>query len=470
MNRHKKIITGLLLLISPAAFAFEPQEQTVLNQLKSHYEYVEDLNKISVNYIGERQTRFQSNNYLNPYIIKSRYQSEYDLEAKEFYFEDHHVYPGNYIFDNSIIHKDGKTILYDRNGFTKGKQLRYLDYSFSEFKQDLTEDIDILAAHDLFQFVTKENTSIEVNANEVKLTLNSDGTSIYHFSLSPIQLTSITYPEEKREIQYSNQVNQMGINYASTVKHFKNDKLKNNKSILDLKKISGIKQGKLQIPDGYGPFIDDSDKALQWIKLATDLYLINYVSGDRHVLVKKDNIGLTVFGAPSSDKVSKQVVQFINKNIPKQRIHSVYITHAHSDHMRGLNYYANSGVSIIADQYTISAIKAFPKFSETINEWKFKTIQHKQSLNNAIYYVPKNSHSDGQSFVYFPASKIIYQGDFLEIPFDNSLPTHMADVEKEFIDFLRVEKINYSRIVGHHRNNNMTPKVVNAYYRSHHNL
>ncbi|WDD97613.1 hypothetical protein [Thalassomonas actiniarum] len=108
-----------------------------------------------------------------------------------------------------------------------------------------------------------------------------------------------------------------------------------------------------------------------------------------------------------SSKVSEKVTALIHKHLPGQTIHAVYITHA---------------------------------------------------------------HSDGQSFVYFPDNEIIYQGDFLEISFDNSLPTHMADVEKEFIEFLHQEKLPYQRIIGHHKNNNMTPDVVNAYYSAHHPL
>jgi len=472
MKKFIPLISGLILFISTPTFAFNTDEVSILNTLKNHYEFVEDLNNLSVSFKGKRRTTFQSDNYLKPYTIKSLYEYQYDLDEKQFYFHDQHVYPGNYIFDENIVHKNGKTILYDRNGFTKGKQLQYLDYNLTEFKEDLTEDLDLLAAHSILAHITNENTKIKILKEQVILTLKSDDKEKvnYTFSLSPIQLTSIAYPNLNVKTVFSKPITQMNITFASSVKHFKDNKLKNDLTLYKLKKISGINQAMLEIPKGYGPFVDEIDNPLRWVELATDLYLINYVAGDRHVLVKESKNGLTVFGAPRSSKVSEQVISFINKHLPNKNIDSVYITHAHSDHMGGLNYYANKGISIIADQYSINVIKAYPKFSEVVNNWKFTSVKHKQSLNNAIFYVPKNSHSDGQSFVYFPTSKIIYQGDFLEIPFDNSLPTHMADVEKEFIDFLRVEKINYNRIVGHHRNNNMTPKVVNAYYSSHHNL
>lgn len=45
---------------------------------------------------------------------------------------------------------------------------------------------------------------------------------------------------------------------------------------------------------------------------------------------------------------------------------------------------------------------------------------------------------------------------------------NMADVEKEFIEFLKSEKIVYNRIVAHYRNNNISPEIVGAYYQAHH--
>ncbi|WP_448564633.1 hypothetical protein [Thalassotalea ganghwensis] len=78
----------------------------------------------------------------------------------------------------------------------------------------------------------------------------------------------------------------------------------------------------------------------------------------------------------------------------------------------------------------------------------------------------ESSHTKEQSLAYFEKSQIIYEGDFLEVPRDNTITRHMAQVEKEFIEFIRSEDLAIKRIIGHHRNNNISPKVMNAFYQA----
>jgi hypothetical protein len=39
------------------------------------------------------------------------------------------------------------------------------------------------------------------------------------------------------------------------------------------------------------------------------------------------------------------------------------------------------GIEILADGYSISAIKAYPHFSDDITRFKFRTIEHKQIID-----------------------------------------------------------------------------------------
>lgn len=465
-----KTLSCLSLICAFPAVAGQPNKDATIAELKQHFAFAGQLHRLSVSYKGERQTTYQSNDYRSPYTIQSQYEYQYDTVAKQFYFHDQHVYPGNFIFDKKVIHQKGNTTLYDVNGFNMGKQLEALDYSLAEFKADLADDIDFLAAHRFLFSDSKVEAMFDPNHQWIDVTRsdNPGGKVTARFMLDPIQLSSLTYHESNKKTEFSQPAQQGKLNYARTIRHFRNGKLRQAISISELQSIAHIDQALLQVPAGYGPLVDSQRQPLQWQMLAKDLYLINYVAGDRHVMVKTDDEGVTVFGAPVSADVSQQVVELIHKNLPGQPIHSVYITHPHSDHMRGLVHFGNLGVKIVADAYSIEAIKAYPPFADTVSQWQFQTISHKQTLNGATYYIPENSHSLGQSFVMFDQSKILYQGDFLEIPADNSLPTHMADVEKEFIDYLRQEKLPFTRIVGHHRNNNITPEIVDAYYAAHH--
>jgi hypothetical protein len=72
-----------------------------------------------------------------------------------------------------------------------------------------------------------------------------------------------------------------------------------------------------------------------------------------------------------------------------------------------------------------------------------------------------NSHSKGQSFVHFKNIGVIYQADFLDVPFDNTIPKELTNYAKTFLDFIRSKKLNFNRIVGHHSNNNVSVEVMN---------
>ncbi|WP_171044297.1 MBL fold metallo-hydrolase [Pseudoalteromonas citrea] len=443
---------------------------TVISKLKHHYAFAQNLDKLAISYTSQSETRFQSNDFRTPFTIHSRYDMQLDTTKQQFFFHDQHVFPGNYIFDEKIVHQQGETILYDVNGFTKGKQLRFIEYSLQDLKEDMSIEIDFLAAYAFLHDGTEKTAQFNHANNWVELTQRDDEEEqiTYRFTLNPINLSSISYKNSASSTVFSTPQHSHNFTYASAVQHFNNTTLQETVHVTRVAPITHIPPELLEVPQGYGPFIDDQEKNLQWVQIAPKIYLINYVAGNRHVLVQENPEGLTVFGAPSSRDVSEQVIALIQKKLPQKPISQVYITHGHSDHMGGLAAYGERGITLVVDSHSIAAIKAYQKFSQYAANWRFKTLTHGQTLNGVKYYLPENSHAHGQSFAYFIDSQIIYQGDFLEIPFDNTLPTHMADVEKEFIEFLKSEKIVYNRIVAHHRNNNISPEVVDAYYQAHH--
>ena len=471
--KNQSLAIALLGLTAPLFSATSLAQQSdaeIINKLQSHYQFVTDLNKLAIDYHATRPTQFQSDHFDSPALIKSRFYYEFDKQANAFTFHDQHIYPGNYIFDNKMVSQQGLTVLYDVNGFTMGKQLEILDYSMADYLADLSEDIDFFSAHELLTNINQQPVTIEQDGEGVALSYkDADGEAFtYRFSLSPVQLLSIRDHANKETTEFGQYRQQGKLTFAHDIKQYRGGKLRRTITLNTIQPIEHIEQQNLEIPQGYGPFIDTQEIPLQWVNIAEDLFLINYVAGDRHVLVKRDEDGLTVFGAPVSNQVSKEVMALIQQKLPTQKVHSVYITHPHSDHIRGLSFYADQGIQVIADQYSIAALKAYPSFKGKAANWRFMPIHHKQTIKGVTYYLPKNSHSHGQSFAYFSQSQIIYQGDFLEIPFDNSLPSHMADTEREFIEFLYSEKLPYKRIVGHHRNNDMQPSIVNAYYQLHH--
>jgi glyoxylase-like metal-dependent hydrolase (beta-lactamase superfamily II) len=472
VNMKFKIVT-LLVMSSLYANVLQAHnnkdltEQSIVESIRSHYEFSKPLNKFSISYEELKPIAFQSYHYKKPDLIKSTYLFDFDIEKKQFYVNEQSYYPGGFIFDNVYFSEKLHTLYYDINGFEQGKQVLKFDAQMNDFKESMIGVADFLVVDKLLE---------EVSTKKIKVTFKKNNQAIiqvpqkdnmfvrYIFNTHPIELKSVYFSKKNATFTYNDFVKSNGITYASKVDYLVKNVLNKQFIINNVKPINKIEKSKLLLPSGYGPIINEEDKPLEFIKIAKDLYLINHVSGDRHVLVKENHDGLMVFGAPISDKTSNKVISFINKNIPEKTIKSVYITHAHSDHMRGLTAYAKKNITILADEYSIEAIKAYPKFKGEIAQFKFQTIVNKQLINGVRFYIPKNSHSKGQSFAYFEQSEIIYEGDFLEVPFDNTVATHMSQVEKEFVEFVRKEKLKIKRIVGHHRNNNITLSHMNRYY------
>jgi hypothetical protein len=76
------------------------------------------------------------------------------------------------------------------------------------------------------------------------------------------------------------------------------------------------------------------------------------------------------------------------------------------------------------------------------------------------FYVLDNTHAKRQSFVHFENSGIIYQADFLDVAFDNAMAEILPSYSKTFIDFIGDKELKFNRIVGHHYNNNISPKLI----------
>jgi len=174
-----------------------------------------------------------------------------------------------------------------------------------------------------------------------------------------------------------------------------------------------------------------------------------------------------VFGAAVNNELAEATIKLINDKFPRKNITSVYVTHPHSHHIAGLPVYVKQGAVILADAYSIAAIKDYPYFADDIAIFKFQTIEHNQEIDGADFYVLENTHSKRESFAYFKDSGIIYQADFLEVAFDNNLAKVMPNYSKTFIDFVRSKQLDISRIVAHRRNNNISVETMNKIYDAH---
>ena len=107
-------------------------------------------------------------------------------------------------------------------------------------------------------------------------------------------------------------------------------------------------------------------------EIASDLYLVTDSSASRNSLFKVNGDKIMVFGASGYTRLANKTIKLINKQFPNKKITSVYVTHPHGHQIAGLKAYVDKGVEILADEYSIEAIKAYPDFGNDINKFKFR--------------------------------------------------------------------------------------------------
>jgi hypothetical protein len=463
---------SLTTILTPPVSAGEAEDYVV--KLKKHYQKTLPITAFSLNY-HFLNTQYRSHNYWD-YQTPNRYLSvrmvEFDLDKKHFYDNDIVYFSGGRLYDRAQFQNDTESVFYERSATTLGKRIvRRGMNNFDRYKNFIFLNVDFLAVRPLL-----EETDIEgkitihqdKNAGRTTLThtISDDNVIDYLFSNSPLQLVSINNRSQRGKFVYSDYQTTRGITYARTVhKYYDGAKeatyVTFNEQFEVIDKVDPIK---LQLPKGYGPEVPKSDGVLVSKEITTDLYLVTDSSARRNSLFKVNGDEIMVFGGSGNPTLANKMITLILKQFPNKKITSVYVTHPHGDQISGLESYVNQGAKIIADEYSIAAIKAYPRFAKAIDKFKFRAFKHEQFINGAQFFILENMHSKRQSFVHFKDSGIIFQAHFLHIPYDNTIAKVVPSYTKAFIDFVRSKQLNISRIVGNHHNNNISVDVMNKTY------
>jgi len=463
----------LIFLLTPLAIASDAEK--FLSALKKHYQPTSSITAFSVthSYLGQSNP-YQSWDYLAPSRYKAFKVTDIDLDKKHYAQNVVHHFTGGMLVDEVHFQNSTQSLRYERNGITQGKQvLKQKMNSFERYKNLTLMNMDFFAVNPLLEEKNiTENITIHkgVTADQTTILHKLPNNKIveYTFKHNPLRLVLVNNKSRRRIYQYEDYQTTNGLTYARSLFKYYNDDIKPSfiVRIENFDMIDEIDVNKLQLPQGFGPIISIEDKKLTVESIAPDLYVISDSSNHRNILFQVTGSNISVFGAPVNTRLSKETIALIQTKFPQKRITSVYITHPYSDHIAGLSSYAKLGAVIRADHYTIAAIKAYPPFKGDISSFKFQEVKHQQLIDNMRFYVLENSRSKRQSFVYFENHGVIYQSDFLEVAFDNTIANIVPSYTKVFIDFVRSEKLYIQRIVGHHRNNNISVDVVNKVYES----
>jgi len=468
----KLVFISIAIFTTTVPTASAGEAEDFIAKLKIHYQKTQLITGFSMNhnylYLGHNAS-YSSWDYQAPNRYTAFKVTEFDLEKKHYFENVVHNYSGGRKLDEVHFKNNTDSFRYTKNGLPYGKRIlrQELD-DYEGFKDLILVNVDFFAVKPLLE-QSNIGAAIKLHRDKVsgKTTLIHkpvDGKIVeYVFADSPLRLLSLNNKSMRRIYFYDDYKTSNGLTFARSIVQYTNGDMTPTfiKHIASLDIIEEIEPVKLKIPQGYGPIIPKRDRTLISNEIAPNLHLVTDSSAWRNSLFNVNGDEIMVFGAPISAELAEKTIKLITDQNPKKKITSVYVTHPHSDHIAGLSAYAKRGVTILADAYTIEAIKAYPPFADDIAMFNFKTIAHEQMIDGVQFYVLDNTHSKKQSFVHFKNSGIIYQADFLEVAFDDTTAKELPSYTKIFIDFVKRKQLKLNRIVGHHNNNNIPIEIMN---------
>jgi len=480
LTRHPLILilTCMALFILSAAtapaLASTTKAEEFVAKLKSHYQNTQSIKTFSLKYHFLNK-QYRDNDYWDyqtPNRVMSQRMVEVDLVKKHFYDNDILYYSGGRLYDRAQFQNDTESLFYEKSTSIFGKAFinRGMD-NFDRFIRYTVMNVDFLAVRPLLKEddIAAKITLVQNPKKEITTLTHKvadDSIVEYAFSHHPLQLRSINKKPEQALYIYDDYQTTRGLTFARSLHSYYGDSAAPAyiKFIDQFDITEQVDPGKLKLPTGYGPELPIGDGVLVSKEIASDLYLVTDSSASRNSLFKVNGDKIMVFGASGYTRLANKTIKLINKQFPNKKITSVYVTHPHGHQIAGLKAYVDKGIEILADEYSIEAIKAYPDFVNDINKFKFRTIEHKQVIDGSHFYVLENMHSKRQSFVHFKDSGIIFQADFLHIPFDNTIAKVIPNYTRTFIDFVRNKQLKVNRIVGHRNNNNISVEVMNKTY------
>lgn len=474
LGHLRRLISSVILLVFVTANASAGETEDFVDELKSHYEKTRSIQRFSLNYhfLNKQYRTLDYWEHAFPDRVMSLRMVEVDLEKKHFYDNDILYAPGGKLLDRVQFQNDSHSYYYEKNGNVLGKGFLNRGMgNFDRFMGFMAFNVDFLAVRPLLDEINIQDRvtlRLDQNAGTTTLTHNTFDNSIidYEFDNVSLRLLSIVDKTRSARYVYNDYQTTRGLTYARSVNKFYNgDSVPAYISFNDkFDIIDQVDKSKLHLPSGYGPELSRGDGVLVSEEIADDLFLVTDSSAWRNSLIKVKGDDIMLFGASSSGSLADKMVKLITQLFPNKKISSIHVTHPHRTDIAGLGVYAKLGAEILADEYTISGIKAFPDFAAVIDQFKFRVIENKQKVDDVQFYVLETMHSKQQSFVHFANNGVIFQADFLNIAFDNTIPNVIPNYTRAFIDFIRHEELDFNRIVGNYKNNDISVEVVNSVY------
>lgn len=470
LSRMSVIFGCIIFLILSTQNASANEVQSYLNKIKDRYSNSLAISTYSMKYHFLNR-RYQDQNYWDyqtPNLYMSQRVVEVDLNKRQFYDNDIVYFSGGRLYDRVQFQNETESYFYERSATVLGRAVERRDMNnFDIFKSYNIMNIDFLAVRPLLQesdiegkiAITKD---IDSGATTLKHQVSDSETVDYIFDDASLQLLSVEHDGLGGVFVYKDYQTTRGLTFARSVYQYYDGETKPTYiSFIDhFSVIEQIEPEMLKIPEGYGPVVEPGNGILEAEEIAENLYLVTDSSEVTNTLLKIEGDTITLFGAATSRATAENILAFTAQQFPTKAIGSVYVTHPHGLQIFGLDVFAARGIEVLADAYTIEAINAYEPFADTIDEFKFRPIEHEQVINGAHFYVLESLHSKRQGFVHFEDSGIIFQSSFLHVPRDNTIAKIIPSYTRTFLNFVRDKDLDVKRIVANYENNNITPDVV----------
>lgn len=188
-------------------------------------------------------------------------------------------------------------------------------------------------------------------------------------------------------------------------------------------------------------------------KHAEKIYTTN--AGGYNVLFVDFNDHIFVMEAPGNDRTTAQAIDQIKKAIPGKPIKYAAVTHHHDDHAGGIRAFMAEGATLIIapgeeaffKKVSGYRFKAEPDtLTRTPREPVFEPLKNgKRVLTDGtttveIYDIGAGPHAEQMLVAYFPAQKLIYQGDLLNRPPTGDYPI-ANDTSVHFLNWIDSRKL-----------------------------
>ena len=458
------VVSGLIF--SSCSSVKQPNDDMAL--LKEHYGSYAVMDKFALSYEQLVPTPYQSYDYRKPDSLHNSMNIEIDLKKNQFFAPRVFRYPGGLSFQYTEYNDGSEGYWYDGGNRTAMGNFLFEgdEEKINTIEVETRRLVDLLTVQHLLFNQQTTDTVYQIESkheNEIKIeeVRNVTDTVMYTFTRMPVSLLSVHYKTDNQSYIFSAQRTIGTFHVAGKIEVLTDGKHQYTCIINSFEAIDKIEEQKLMLPEGRNLFNPDGEVPLKAIAISEGTYVIQYLAARRNVMLRVSGNDIIVLGAPGRNSMSEKVIELVERKFPDKQIKHVYVSHFHMDHTAGLRAYARKGISIVSDQYSIEAIKANPVFIS--DGMTFLPIVHKQTMMGVTFYLLENSHSKGQTFAYIPEAKAIYEGDFLEMPIDKSIPSHMPKSTKTFLDYIAQEKIDVERIVGHHTSDNISREMIQAY-------